>query len=84
VCHRSPSLLLRLADAGSADALRTLRLSESLRGRRLTVAAALREQAFVVAGDAPELRGSVGPDGQRVATSTPPRRPALVGCLMCS
>jgi Zn-dependent metalloprotease len=40
-----PSLLLRLAEGGSADALRTLRLSESLRGRRLSVAAALREQA---------------------------------------
>ena len=40
-----PSLLLRLADAGSTAALHTLRLSESLRGRRLSVAAALREQA---------------------------------------
>ena len=58
-----PSLLLRLAEAGSPSAreaaLETLRISERLRGRRLAVAQALREQG-----------GSVPPDRPGVTANT--------------
>lgn len=56
-----PSLLLRVAEVGSAEAreaaLRTLQLSESLRGRRLAVGAALRARAAGQIARPPDVVG---------------------------